>query len=60
MEDWNHVKNLQNEATKIIINAKNEYYLNLGRRLSNNLNGPRTYWSNIYATTPNAFVKYEC
>ena len=45
MEDWNHVKNLQTETTKTIINAKNEYYLHLGRRLSNNLNGPKTYWS---------------
>ena len=45
MEDWNHVKNLQNETTKMIINAKNEYCLHLGRRLSDNLNGPKTYWS---------------
>ena len=42
VEDWNHVKNLQNETTKMIINAKNEYHLHLGRRLSNNLNGPKT------------------
>ena len=45
VEEWNHVKNLQNETTRMIINAKNEYYLNLGRRLSNKLNGPKTYWS---------------
>ena len=45
MEDWNHVKSLQNETTKMIINCKNEYYLHLGRRLSDNLNGPKTYWS---------------
>ena len=45
MEDWNHVKNLQNETTRTIINAKNECYLHLGRRLSDNLNGPKTYWS---------------
>ena len=45
VEDWNHVKHLQNKTTKMIIHAKNEYYLNLGRRLSNNLNGPKTYWS---------------
>ena len=45
VEDWNHVKNIQNEKTKMIINAKNEFFLSLGRRLSINLNGPNTYWS---------------
>ena len=45
VEAWNHVKHLQNETTKMIIHAKNEYHLNLGRRLSNNLKGPKTYWS---------------
>ena len=30
-------ENLQNKTTRMIINAKNEYYLNFGRRPSNNL-----------------------
>ena len=30
VEDWNHVKNLKNEITKMIINTKNEHYLSLG------------------------------
>ena len=44
-EDWNHVKKVQNETTRMITNAKNEYYLNVGRRLSNNTTGAKTYWS---------------
>ena len=41
-------QNLQNTTTKRIINVKNEYYLNLGRRLLNNLNGLQIYWSIRY------------
>ena len=29
----------------MIINAKNDYYLDLGRELSNNVTGAKSYWS---------------
>ena len=40
-EDWDSVKNVQNETSKMTKSAKNEYYLNLGRKLSNDITGPK-------------------
>ena len=44
-EEWNYVKNIRNETSRMITNAKNEYYTSLGRKLSNNVPGVKTYWS---------------
>ena len=44
-EDWDYVKNVQNLTSRMITNAKNDYYLGLGRKLSNNVSGDKSYWS---------------
>ena len=44
-EDWDSVKYVQNETSKMIKSAKNEYYINLGRKLSNHVTGPEPYWT---------------
>ena len=44
-EEWNYVKNIQKETSRMVTNAKNEYYTSLGRKLSNNVSGVKTYWS---------------
>ena len=44
-EDWDCVKNVQNLTSKMIANAKNDYYLGLGRKLSNNVSGAKSFWS---------------
>ena len=46
---WKHrlyakfVKKIQNESSRIIITAKNEYYFSLGRKLLSNVSGARSY-----------------
>ena len=44
-EEWKYVKNIQKETSRMITNAKNECYTSLGRKLSNNVSGVKTYWS---------------
>ena len=44
-EDWDSVKNVQNLTSRMITNAKNDYYLGLGRKLPNNVSGAKSYWS---------------
>ena len=44
-ELWNRVKNIQIETSKLIVSAKNEYYTNLGKKLSDAKTGAKTYWS---------------
>ena len=44
-EDWDCAKRVQNLASKMLIKAKNNYYLDLGRKLSNNVTGAKSYWS---------------
>ena len=44
-EDWNRVKNVQSETSRLIASAKNEYYANLGKMLSDPKTGTKTYWS---------------
>ena len=37
--------NVQKKTSRMITNAKNDYYLRLGRKLSNNVSGAKSYWS---------------
>ena len=46
-EDWNKVKEVRDETSKIILDAKDKYYLQLGRKLSNPSNGIKTYWTTL-------------
>ena len=46
-EDWDHVKNIRNETSKMIISAKEKYFLNLGRKLSDPNQGIKAYWTTL-------------
>ena len=46
-EDWNQVKDIRNETSKMIINAKEKYFLNLGRKLSDPNQGVKAYWTTL-------------
>ena len=44
-EDWKTVKEIQAENSKKILNAKDSYYLKLGKKLSDPCIGIKEYWS---------------
>ena len=44
-EGWDSVKNVQYLTSRMITNAKNDYHLVLGRKLSNNVSGAKAYRS---------------
>ena len=46
-EDWNQVKDIRNGTSKMIINAKEKYFLNLGRKLSDPNQGIKAYWTTL-------------
>ena len=46
-EDLNQVKDIRNETSKMIINAKEKYFLNLGRKLSDPNQGIKAYWTTL-------------
>ena len=46
-DDWCQVKTIRNENSRMIVNAKNEYYQHLGRKLSDPNMGPKKYWSTL-------------
>ena len=46
-DDWCQVKTIRNETSRMIVNAKNKYYHNLGRKLSDPNMGPKKYWSTL-------------
>ena len=46
-EYWIKVKNVRKETSKIILDAKEKFYLKLGRNLSDPKNDIKTYWSTL-------------
>ena len=46
-EDWERVKNVRNATSKLIVKAKEHYFLKLGRKLSDPNQGPKEYWSTL-------------
>ncbi len=44
-QDWDYFKIVHNKTTKIIATAKETYFMNLGRKLSDYNQGQRIYWS---------------
>ena len=46
-QDWSCVKRVQNETSKMILNAKEEYFHRLGRDLSDPNEGIKHYWSTL-------------
>ena len=46
-EDWALVKEARYEALKMIIDAKDKYFCNLGRKLADPNQGAKTYWATL-------------
>ena len=46
-QDWDRVKHVRNETSKMILNAKEEYFKRLGRKLSDPNEGIKSYWSTL-------------
>ena len=44
-EEWEYVRVIRNETSKIITDAKETYFASLGRKLSNPAIGLKVYWS---------------
>ena len=44
-EDWNLVKEVRNETSKMITDAKEKYYQKLGHKLSDPNQGAKAYWT---------------
>ena len=47
-EDWTHVKQVKNDATKMITDAKNKYYSRLDEKLCDPNVGIKTYWKALH------------
>ena len=43
-EDWENFKIVRNETSRKVANAKEEYFRNLGQKLSDPANGIKTFW----------------
>ena len=46
-DDWDYVRQVRNETSAMITNTKDDYFVALGRKLSNLINGPKTYWTTL-------------
>ena len=46
-EDWENFKIVRNETTRMVANAKEMYFSNLGQKLSNPTNGIKIFWSTM-------------
>ena len=51
-DEWDHVRQVGNETSAMVTNTKDDYFVALGRKLSNPINDPKTYW-----TTLNKIIK---
>ena len=43
-EDWELFKRVRNDTSKLVTNAKEAYFSNLGRKLSDPTQGVKAYW----------------
>ena len=61
-QDWTYVKRVRNEASKMFLNAKEEYFKRLGRKLSDPNEGTKSYWTTlnrlINKKKPSIFPRY--
>ena len=46
-EEWENFKIVRNETSRKVANAKEEYFSNLGQKLSDPANGIKTFWSTM-------------
>ena len=53
VEDLGNVKEVRNLASKLIANAKENYYKKLGRKLLDHKTGTKTFWSSLNRLTGN-------
>ena len=44
-DEWEYVRQVRNETSAMITNSKDNYFAELGHKLSNPNNGPKTYWT---------------
>ena len=44
-EEKEHINRLRNETNRLIVNAKDDYFYNLGQKLSDPSLGPKSYWT---------------
>ena len=47
-EDWTRVKQVKNDATKMITDAKNKYYSRFGEKLCDPNVAIKTYWKALH------------
>ena len=47
-EDWTRIKQVKNDATKMITEAKNKHYSGLGEKLCDPNVGIKTYWKTLH------------
>ena len=45
LEDWNLVKEVRNETSRLITKAKENYFSTMGRKLSDPAQGIKAYWA---------------
>ena len=53
VEDWENVKEVRKSTSKLIANAKENYYQKLGRKLSDPNTGTKAFWSSLKRLTGN-------
>ena len=46
-DDWEHMRKVRNETSSKITKAKDEYFSNLGKKLSDPTNGIKSYWATL-------------
>ena len=46
-DEWDNVRLIRNDTSKMITTAKDNYFASLGRKLSNPATGIKTYWSTL-------------
>ena len=44
-DEWEYVRQVRNDTSAMITNSKDNYFAELGHKLSNPNNGPKTYWT---------------
>ena len=46
-DDWEYVRKVRNETSSLITRAKDEYFSNLGKKLSDPTNEIKSYWATL-------------
>ena len=47
LSDWEYVRKVHNETSSKITRAKDEYFSNVGKKLSDPTNGIKSYWATL-------------